>query len=391
MLKYLKFGELPSMHHTAHYVDGCLMNEYCFTRQGFDAPYSILYLHHPPTAEYERALYKEAKWGIPEKRDSTVLERRHFRSHRIPPQGNFISGRTLLAFNDDLTYGICHPASNGSDFFANNDADELFFLSHGKVFLQSLFGSLTLKTGDYLLIPRSCPYRFNFDREPRLLYVEAKKELSIPEDYLNPQGQLKMEAPYSERSFKTPQWDHALFTGDEPSSIVRKRQGIFTRMDYAENYFKMAGWDGHVYPLAINLDRIQPKTGRVHLPPISHTTFTGQGFAIMSFLPRLLDFDPQAVPCPFYHSSVNCDELLFYHSGDFTSRKTIEPGSISYHPAGIPHGPHPGAYENSIGLKQTDEQAVMVDTFSPLYLTRESFSSEDPDYPKSWQEAVHET
>lgn len=148
----------------------------------------------------------------------------------------------------------------------------------------------------------------------------------------------------------------------------------------------MTGWDGYVYPYAINLKNIQPKTGRVHLPPVSHLTFAGGGLAVMSFLPRVLDFDEHAVPCPFYHSSVDCDEILFYHSGDFTSRKTIERGSISYHPSGIPHGPHPGAYKNSIGVKQTNEQAVMVDTFTPLFLTKQSVGLEDPDYPTSWQE-----
>ncbi|NIP99301.1 MAG: homogentisate 1,2-dioxygenase [Nitrospinaceae bacterium] len=391
MFKYLKFGNISPMHHTAHYVNGHLMSEYCFTRQGFEDFYSILYFYHPPTSESERIIYKEAQWGMPRKRETTMLERRHFHSRRIQAGGNFISGRTLLAFNDDLTYGIGHPEHCVDTFFANNEADELFFLAEGRIHFQSLFGTLDLEAGDYLLIPRSCPYRFRFEKAPRLVYVEAKKDLSIPKEYINDRGQLKMDAPYSERSFKTPEWDEPLFSSDEPVSIVRKRQGIFTRTDYPQNYFKMSGWDGYVYPFAINIDRIQPKTGRVHLPPVSHMTFTGGGFAIMTFLPRVLDFDEQAVPCPFYHSSVNCDELLFYHSGDFTSRKTIGPGSISFHPSGIPHGPHPGAYKNSIGLKKTNEQAVMVDTFAPLYLTPESQYPEDPDYPKSWQEAAHES
>ena len=172
------------------------------------------------------------------------------------------------------------------------------------------------------------------------------------------------------------------------STIIRKRQGKFTKTTYAQNYFKMSGWDGYVYPYAINLKDLQPKTGRVHLPPSSHLTFSGGGFAVMSFLPRLLDFDEKAIPCPFYHSSVDCDELLFYVSGDFTSRKNVEHGSISYHPSGIPHGPHPGAYKNSIGLKQTQEQAVMVDTYDPLHLTEDSEALEDPNYPTSWREST---
>ena len=386
MFKYLKFGNVPPLHHTAHYVEGHLMNEYCFTRKGFEDPYSILYLFHPPTSEVETDLQQEVKWGNPDAKIRSPLQRKHFRSKIASFKGNFILGRTLLAFNEDLTYGVCHPQNSDSTFFANNDADELFFLSEGTIEFQSLFGKLSLIPGDYLIIPRSCPYRLKFKESPRLLFVEGKKGLSIPSTFINDQGQFNMDAPYSERSFKTPEWDDKLFNSDEPTSIIRKRQGVFTKTHYAENYFKMSGWDGYVFPFAINLKNIQPKTGRVHLPPTSHLTFSGEGFAVMSFLPRLLDFDPQAVPCPFYHSSVDCDELLFYQSGDFTSRKGIEKGSISFHPSGIPHGPHPGAYKNSIGLKQTNEQAVMVDTFSPLKLTVESGAFEDPDYPKSWQE-----
>ena len=374
------------MHHTTHYVDGRLMNEYCFTREGFEDPYSILYLFYPPTGETKREIYADADWGTPQARSSQVLDRKHFRSSNLSPKGNFISGRTLLAFNDDLAYGLCHPQKMEEAFFANNDADELFFLSEGAMEVQSLFGKLSLTVGDYLIMPRSCPYRFTFEAPPRLICVEAKNSISIPKEYINGQGQIKMDAPYSERSFRNPEWDAKLFAMEGGVAIVRKRKGIFTRTDYANNYFKMAGWDGCVYPYSINLKDIQPKTGRVHLPPISHMTFSGGGFAVMSFLPRILDFDEKAVPCPFYHSSVDCDELLFYHSGDFTSRKTVEQGSISYHPSGIPHGPHPGAYEKSIGLKQTSEQAVMVDTFAPLNLTPEGEALEDPDYPESWQE-----
>jgi len=386
MFRYLRFGNVPAMHHTAHYVDGRLLNEYCFTREGFEKPYSILYLFHPPTSEAKREVYTDADWGVPKKRDSQVLQRRHFRSGMVSPRGHFISGRTLLAFNDDLTFGLCHPKELDEAFFANNDADELFFMAEGDLEVQSLFGKLTLVSGDYLIIPRSCPYRFNFKTPPRLLYVEAKNDISIPTSYVNDGGQFTMDAPYSERSFQVPAWDADLFEKDGSVSIVCKRQGAFTRTLYPQNFFKMAGWDGYVFPYSINLKNIQPKTGRVHLPPVSHMTFSGEGFAVMSFLPRVLDFDEKAVPCPFYHSSVDCDELLFYHSGDFTSRKTIEKGSISFHPSGIPHGPHPGAYQASIGLKQTNEQAVMVDTFSPLHLTPEGEALEDPDYPESWQE-----
>jgi len=381
-------GQIPPMHHTTHYAGDRLLNEYCFTREGFEDPYSTLYLYHAPTNEVETKVYSDAAWGSLQKRDDTLVQRRHFRTSRDQPHGHFISGRTPLAFNSDVTYGLCHPANVEPTFFANNDADELFFLAQGEIDMQSLFGKLKLVSGDYLIIPRSCPYRFNFSNPPKLIYVEAKQGIGIPADFINAYGQLKMDAPYSERSFTCPEWDSELMEGDTPVSIVRKRQGAFAQTSYSTNYFKLTGWDGYVYPYAINVKNIQPKTGRVHLPPSSHLTFVGGGFAVMSFLPRVLDFDEHAIPCPFYHSSVDCDELLFYHSGDFTSRKNIERGSISFHPSGIPHGPHPGAYKNSIGLKHTNEEAVMVDTFSPLLLTPQSQVLEDPNYPTSWQEST---
>lgn len=385
MIRYLQFGEVPRMHHIAHFEEKKLLHEYCFTREGFEEPYSILYLHHPPTAESEAGPCEEGAWASPTAKENATLLRRHFRSDLWGPNGQFISGRIVLAFNDHLSFGLCSPDSCDATFFANNDGDELFFLYEGTAELQSLFGKIQLNAGDYLIVPRSCPYRFSFSGKPRFLFVEARKGIGIPPSYVNKNGQFNLDAPYSERSFKTPVWDADLFEGKDATSIVRKRQGKFTKTNYANNYFRMSGWDGHVYPVAIGLDQIQPKTGRVHLPPSSHLTFSGEGFAIMSFLPRVLDFDDEAVPCPFYHSSVDCDELLFYYSGNFTSRKSIGKGSISYHPSGLPHGPHPGVYENSIGLEKTDEQAVMVDTFAPLFLTRESEALEDADYPNSWR------
>lgn len=386
MFRYLQFGRVPPRRHIAHYEGSKLLHEYCFTREGFDEPYSILYLHHPPTDETSSEACETPAWANPTKRKNTVLRRRHFKGTSLPPAGDFISGRTALAFNDSLAYGICRPLKPVDTFFANNDADELFFLFEGEVEMQSMFGKIRLTAEDYLIIPRSCPYRFNFSRSPVFLHVEAKQGIGLPRQYFNPQGQLNMDAPYSERGFKIPEWDRSLFEGDEAVTIIRKRQDSFTRTGYGNNYFKMSGWDGYVYPLAINLQDIQPKTGRVHLPPSSHLTFSGKGFAVMSFLPRPLDFDKDAIPCPFYHSSVNCDELLFYVSGNFTSRKLIGKGSISYHPSGIPHGPHPGNYRGSIGLKHTDEKAVMIDTFGPLLLTEVSEALEDRDYPASWRE-----
>ncbi len=386
MIGYQKFGALPALRHTTHREAGKLLNEYCFTREGFADSYSILYLHHPPTGEHVHEAYPQPQWASIATRKEGRLMRRHFKSGLYGAEKNFIDGRRTLAFNDAIAYGLCHPKVQDDAFFANNDGDELFFLFEGSLTLQSLFGNIKLEAGDYLWLPKSCPYRFRFETPPRLLFVEARKGMEIPPEYRNAKGQLTMEAPYSERAFKTPQWDAELFTAEEAATVIRKRQDTFTRTQYPHNYFQLSGWDGHVYPAAINFSRIQPKTGRVHLPPSAHMTFSGPGFAVMSFLPRLLDFDKDAIPCPFYHSSVDCDELLFYVSGDFTSRKTIGRGSISYHPSGIPHGPHPGAYENSIGLKKTEEQAVMVDTFDPLNLTEDSRTLEDADYPRSWRE-----
>ncbi len=386
MIKYLTFGEIPSKRHSIFYNGHSLLNEYCFTREGFEDPYSILYLIHPPTNETNVHEYEAPSWSNPVARTENLLRRRHFCGMEVKSAKNFLDARFALAFNEDLVYGICSPSLDTDLFFANNDGDELFFVIDGKIQFQSLFGKLSLESGDYLLVPKSCPYRLQFQGSPRLLYVEAKSGMGLPQEFRNAGGQFKMDAPYNERSFKTPEWDSHLFKSSDPVSIVRKRAGAFTKTDYQTNYFKMMGWDGYVYPFAINLNDIQPKTGRFHLPPSSHLTFAGTGFSIMSFLPRILDFDKQAVPCPFYHSSVDCDELLLYVSGDFTSRKGIGQGSISFHPSGIPHGPHPGAYQNSIGKKETQEKAVMVDTYCPLKLTEESRTVEDLSYSDSWKE-----
>jgi homogentisate 1,2-dioxygenase len=388
MIKYLTFGETPSKRHSVFYKDQLLMNEYCFTRGGFEDFYSILYLVNPPTSEANVGLYAPPSWTSPKARAKNLLRRRHFLSSGFESEQNFIEARSVLAFNEDLIYALCRPKINSDLFFANNDGDELFFVLDGEVLFQSLFGKILLKVGDYLIVPKSCPYRFQFLDSPRLLAIEAKAGLSLPAEFRNANGQLKMDAPYSERSFSFPEWDTSLFEGTDPVSVVRKRKGIFTKTDYETNYFKMIGWDGYAYPFAINLDDIQPKTGRFHLPPSEHLTFSGEGFAVMSFLPRALDFDDNAIPCPFYHSSVDCDELLLYVSDDFTSRKGVGKGSISYHPSGIPHGPHPGAYKNSIGKKHTQEKAIMVDTYRPLQLTEESRSLEDLNYIDSWKETV---
>ena len=284
MFRYLRFGSLPSMHHTAHYSsDSSLLNEYCFTREGFEDCYSILYLHNPPTQEEGVGPFNDASWSSFCKRESPTLQRRHFQTSRFDPGKGFLAGRLLLAFNEYLNYGLCHPQVTDSFFFANNDGDELFFLLEGEVELQSLFGKISLVSGDYLIIPRSCPYRFNFHGSPRLLFVEAKEGVGIPPEYINSKGQFTMDAPYSERSFKVPEWDSELFESDDPVKIVRKRQNKFTTTSYSKNYFKLSGWDGFVYPIAINLDNIQPKTGRVHLPPFIAFDFLGGRFRCYEF------------------------------------------------------------------------------------------------------------
>jgi homogentisate 1,2-dioxygenase len=299
----------------------------------------------------------------------------------------------VLLSNSDVAIGVCRPTEKAARYFSNADGDELYFVQSGTGRIESMFGPLPYRPGDYLLIPRGTVYRVVPDAtqgggEGALwLLIEGRTHIEIPQNFRNPAGQLRMDAPYSHRDFRRPAELPApsgpeFHDGRYP--IIVKRGGSYHEIVRDADPMGVVGWDGTVYPIALSIHDYQPKVGRVHLPPTVFTTFVGGGFVVCSFVPRLTDFDESAIPCPYPHSSVDCDEVIFYVSGNFTSRRGIGPASISHHPAGIPHGPQPGAYEGSIGKTRTDELAVMIDTFQPLGLTADARTIEDPNYHDSW-------
>ncbi len=389
MLHRHTLGSVPAKPHTAFFDDtGRMLMEVCITREGFDGPFSILYYKTPPTNE-SRAEPLALPGFCPFKLvDTGALERRHVRTQDATAEGDFLTGRKTLLVNDTVHVSICKPAAPADRFFSNGDGDELFFVKSGTGVLESIYGMLPFREHDYLLIPKATPYRIHMAAEQgTLLAFEGRPWLGIPTAYRNKYGQLTDYAPYTHRDFHLPQellaFDHGVH-GDPPYQIVVKRNDSLTAHAYDYWPHDIVGWDGCVYPVAFNIHDYQPKTGLVHLPPTIHTTFAGQGFVVCSFVPRMVDFHEQAVPCPYGHASVDMDEILYYVQGNFTSRKGIESESISLHPAGIPHGPHPGMYEKSVGTRHTNELAVMCDAYSPWHLTTEAVALEDKQYHLTW-------
>ncbi len=388
MLHRHTLGKLPPKPHTTFYdEDNKLLMEVCVTREGFHGPYSILYMRTPPTdvAVEPYELPGFSPFELAADRD---LRRRHFRSAQMKPQGDFLTGRRTLLVNDDLHVGVCKPAEAPGHFFSNGDGDELYFVKSGSGFVESLYGVLPFREHDYLLIPKSTPYCVQLDgNRGTLLVFEGRPWLGIPGEYRNKWGQLTDYAPFSHRDFRMPldllRHDAARH-GKGPFAVVIKRGDAVTLHRHEHWPFEVIGWDGALYPVAFNIHDFQPKAGLVHLPPTIHTTFVGHGFVVCSFVPRVVDFHERAVPCPYGHASPDMDEILYYVAGNFTSRQGIESESISLHPAGIAHGPHPGMYEKSVGTQRTNELAVMCDTYKPLRCTTVAAGVEDKDYHTTW-------
>ncbi|MDX2197550.1 MAG: homogentisate 1,2-dioxygenase [Phycisphaerae bacterium] len=382
-------GRIPAKHHIAmRDEDGKLLMEQMVTREGFHGPYSILYFRTPPTDEF--SVEKLALPGFCpfELVKEQPLHRRHVRTQDFKPAGDFLTGRKTLMVNSDIHVGVCKPAQPADRFFSNGDGDECWFIKEGSGRLESVYGVLPFKKHDYILIPRSTPYRLHLDGDRgSLLVFEGKPRIGIPSDYRNAYGQLTDYAPFCHRDFRLPtellRFDERTH-GKPPYKMVVKQNDELTVHCYEKFPLDVVGWDGAVYPVAFNIHDYQPKTALVHLPPTIHTTFAGDGFVICSFVPRMVDYHPQAIPCPYGHASVDMDEILYYVEGNFTSRKGIESESISLHPQGVPHGPHPGTYEASIGTKTTSELAVMMDCYKPLRLTTVADGTEDKQYHTSW-------
>jgi homogentisate 1,2-dioxygenase len=385
MLDRMTVGTVPDKPHTAlRDAAGKLRHEECLTRDGFDGPFTILYHEQRPhTAAVVGATHG---WEVPQPPDEEgrPLARRHYRTQDLQPRGGApIDARVPLLFNDDVVLGVSCPDAPDPVYFANGDGDELFFVHEGGGTLRTLLGDVAFGTHDYVFVPKGLLHRFVPGAGPQhWLSIECAAGFGLLRQHRNEVGQLRMDAPYGHRDFRRP-----TFTGPADEGLrdlVVKRGGAFHGFRYDHAPLDVVGWDGAVYPWAFPILRFQPRVGLIHIPPTVHGTFAAHGALICSFVPRPLDFHPDAIPCPYPHSSVGCDEFIFYAGGSFTSRKGVGPGSVSHHPAGVIHGPHPGAYEGSIGARATDELAVMLDTTKPLFATQACRAIEDPAYHASF-------
>ena len=376
-------GMLPPKPHTAFRdAEGKLYYEEMFTRGGFSGAFTYFYHQKPITPTRDVAVSDRGfQSPIAAEDANKPLKRRLYDSNKIAGGGQAIDRRVAILFNRDVTVYLLRATETDDAYFANGDGDELWYVQEGAARLESPCGWLEVKSGDYVWVPHSMMHRWHPKGEMRAMVFEAPDGVMIPREFRNPVGQLKMDAPYTHRDFVHPEGPLAQ---DGPRTLVAKKGGVFSRYTMAHAPMDVVGWDGFVYPWAFAIEKYQPKTGLVHLPPTIHGTFASPGFLVCSFVPRVVDYHPQAIPCPYPHSSVDCDEIILYLRGNFTSRKGVGPGSISLHPAGIAHGPHPGAYEGSIGTTRTDELAVMMDTYKPLIPTAQARNIEVDGYHESW-------
>ena len=382
---YNKLGSIPHKRHTQfRKPDGSLYAEQLFSTEGFSNDSSLLYHCSPPT---EIIKTDEPYDVMPKVAEEKMLKHRSFEGFKIKPAKDFLESRKAVLVNNDCHIVLAAPQESMQDYFYKNaDADEMIFVHEGSGILETMYGSLPFGYGDYLVIPRGTIYQVKFnDTANRLLIVESFSPIHFPKKYVSKNGQLLEHSPYCERDIRVPA---NLSTIDEKGDFLirTKKRGRMYGIHYGHHPFNVIGWDGCCYPYALSIHDFEPITGRVHQPPPVHQTFEGHNYVVCSFVPRLFDYHPQAIPAPYNHSNIDSDEMIYYVDGDFMSRKNVTRGMITLHPGGIPHGPHPGAVQKSIGAKETKELAVMVDTFHPMQLTREALEIENQDYTMSWAE-----
>ncbi len=384
MPTYHQLGQVPHKRHTIfRKPDGQhLYYEQLFGTEGFSGMSSLLYHVHRPTMI--RSI-SEPKDMTPVAAVAKNITPRMLQGMNLPAADDFLESRKVVLFNNDLNITLAAPRKSLTEYFYKNaDADEVIFVHRGTGKLRTLLGNIPFGYGDYLIIPRGMIYQIAFDgTDNRLFIVESFSPVVTPRRYRNEFGQMLEHSPFCERDFRNPS---ELETHDEQGAfLIRiKKENVLHEVVYASHPFDVVGWDGYNYPYAFSIHDFEPITGRVHMPPPIHQNFEGHNFVICSFVPRMYDYHPQSIPAPYNHSNIDSDELLYYVDGDFMSRNHVEKGYISLHPGGIPHGPHPGAYERSIGQKETKELAVMVDTFRPLKLTQTALDLDDATYKTSW-------
>ncbi|QSW87116.1 MULTISPECIES: homogentisate 1,2-dioxygenase [Flavobacterium] len=382
---YHKLGDFPQKRHTQfEKPNGGFYYEQLFGTEGFHGHSSLSYHVHRPTQVKEilNSYSVEPKIAIGKNIKSLL-----FKGFELKPENDFLDSRKAMLVNKDCIIGLAAPKESlRSYFYKNADADEMLFIHRGKGKLRTMLGNIPFEYGDYLIIPRGIIYQIEFETEDnRLFYVESYTPFYTPKRYKNQSGQHLEHSPFCERDFILP---NELETHDEKGDFLMKikKEGMIHEVVYATHPFDVVGWDGYNFPYGFSIHNFEPITGRVHQPPPVHQTFETAAFVVCSFCPRLYDYHPKAIPAPYNHSNIDSDEVLYYVDGDFMSRNNIEQGHITLHPKGIPHGPAPGAMERSIGHKETQELAVMVDTFRPLMVTEEAMGLDDGKYYQSWTE-----
>jgi len=383
MSRYHSLGKTPKKRHTTFKkANGDLYQEELFGTAGFTGMSSLLYHIHPPTVVTEIKDKGSVAPKIAIKKNMKALS---FKGFSLQQEEDFLDSRKTLFVNNDLHIGLAAPKSFSKDYFyKNGDADEMLFIHVGSGTLRTNYGNIPFKYGDYLIIPKGVIYQIDFDTEDnRILYVESFEPIFTPKRYRNNFGQLLEHSPFCERDMRLPQ---DLETHDEKGDFLVKikKQGNMWEYVYGNHPFDVVGWDGFHYPSAFSIHDFEPITGRIHMPPPIHQTWESAGFVVCSFVPRMYDYHPESIPAPYHHSNIDSEELLYYVDGDFMSRNNIEKGQITLHPGGVPHGPHPGAIERSVGKKETEELAVMIDPFKPMSITEEALKLQVDDYHKSW-------
>lgn len=385
---YHHLGSIPPKRHIQfRQPDGSLYSEEVVSSEGFSGIYSILYHLNPPTRI--KSVGTLVPYG-PRILDNYGLRQTHLNTSKVGITGDdYLSARKVLLMNADCSMAICSPRQRKMDYFYKNaEGDEVLFVHDGSGRLISQFGVIEFRQGDYVVIPRTVIYKLEFNEGPlRLLIIESASPVETVKRYRNRLGQLLEHSPYCERDIRPPQ---ALITDSSRGEFMVKikKQGHLHQYLYDYSPLDIAGWDGFLWPYAFSIHEFEPITGRIHQPPPVHQTFEGHNYVICSFVPRLFDYHPLAIPAPYNHSNIDSDEVLYYAEGNFMSRRGIERGSFTLHPGGLPHGPHPGTVEKSIGAKETKELAVMLDTFRPLFITTDAKEFIDPNYPMSWTDSV---
>jgi len=383
MSRYHTLGKIPKKRHTTFKKeDGSLFQEELFGTAGFAGMSSLIYHLYPPTVVSEIKKVKDLTPKVAVEKNMKALS---FKGFTLEPEEDFLDSRKILFVNNDMKIGLAAPKSfSKAYFYRNGDSDEMLFIHVGTGTLRTMYGNLDFKYGDYLIIPKGTTYQIDFDTEDnRILFIESKGAITTPNRYRNNYGQLLEHSPFCERDFRLPK---DLKTHDEKGQfkILSKKQDVLWEYTHENHPFDVVGWDGFNYPYAFSIHDFEPITGRIHMPPPIHQTWEAPGYVVCSFVPRMYDYHPEAIPSPYHHSNIDSEELLYYVDGDFMSRNDIDKGQLTLHPGGIPHGPHPGAIERSVGKEKTEELAVMIDPFNPLMITEEAMNLEVDDYYKSW-------